>query len=403
MTLINKIFPASLHSVFLCFLIAVFVLLSGCQTILPGYFSGSRLPVPKTKPLLQHLAQSPRMPLATHEFTFDATRDDVVGRLQIVQAKEEDTLSDIARRFNLGLEEILHANPNVDPWLPGEGTPIIIPTEFVLPNAPREGVVINLAAMRLFYFPKAKSGKSQKVITHPVGIGRVEWKTPEGLTRITAKEANPSWIPPESIRKEHAANGDPLPAIVKPGPDNPMGTHVLRLGWPSYAIHGTNKPPSVGLRGSHGCLRMYPEDITRIFKEIPVGTPVRIVNQPRLLGWRNHTLYLQVYPALEDDKRNHNTLLNASLTRIPMTQKAKLIGRKQTKINTVLLREATLNPRGVAIPVSNSNITLQKHIDSATPTLNTLPFNANWDGDNNQYLTAAEVIQHINEKSEQNR
>ncbi len=403
MTLINKIFPASLHSVFLCFLITIFVLLSGCQTILPSYFSGSRLPVPKTKPPLQHLAQSPRMPLATHEFTFDATRDDVVGRLQIVQAKEEDTLSDIARRFNLGLEEILHANPNVDPWLPGEGTPIIIPTEFVLPNAPREGVVINLAAMRLFYFPKAKSGKSQKVITHPVGIGRVEWKTPEGLTRVTAKEANPSWIPPESIRKEHAANGDPLPAVVKPGPDNPMGTHVLRLGWPSYAIHGTNKPPSVGLRGSHGCLRMYPEDIARIFKEIPVGTPVRIVNQPRLLGWRDHTLYLQVYPTLEDDKRNHNTLLHASLTRIPMTQKAKLSGRKQTKINTVLLREATLNPRGVAIPVSNSNITLQKHIDSAIPTLNVLPFNANWDGDNNQYLTAAEVIQHINEKSEQNR
>ncbi|GKS70180.1 L,D-transpeptidase ErfK/SrfK [Nitrosomonas sp. PY1] len=342
------------------------------------------------------------MPLATHEFTFDATHDDVIGRLQVIQAKEEDTLSDIARRFNLGLEEILHANPNVDPWLPGEGTPVIIPTEFVLPNVPREGVVINLAAMRLFYFPKAKSSKSQKVITHPVGIGRVEWKTPEGLTKITTKEANPSWIPPESIRKEHAANGDPLPAIVKPGPDNPMGTHVLRLGWPSYAIHGTNKPPSIGLRGSHGCLRMYPEDIKQIFKEIPVGTPVRIVNQPRLLGWRDHTLYLQVYPTLEDDKRNHNTLLNASLTRMPTTQKAKLIDRKRIKINMALLREATLNPRGVAIPVSNSNITLQKHIDSATPTLNILPFNANWDGDNNRHLTATEVIHHINEKSKQN-
>jgi len=338
------------------------------------------------------------MPLASHEFYFDVNRDDVVGKLQVIQAKEEDTLSDIARRFNLGLEEILNANPTVDPWLPGEGTPIVIPTEFVLPDAPREGIVINLAAMRLFYFPKSKTGKLQKVITHPVGIGRVEWKTPEGLTKIINKEANPAWVPPDSIRKEHAANGDKLPAIVKPGPDNPMGTHVLRLGWSSYAIHGTNKPPSIGLRGSHGCLRMYPEDITRIYQDVPVGTPVRVVNQPRLLGWRNDFLYLQAYRTLEDDKRNHNALLKMSLKRVQATKKAKLNKRSQAKINVSLLQQTTQSPRGIAVPINKTYMNLKNYINTASPAINTLPFNASWDGDDTQHFTAKEVLLQINEK-----
>lgn len=375
-------------------LLMIWLLLSGCQSIRPSFFSTAPpLPIPKTKP---------QMPLASHEFIFDASRDDVVGKLQIIQAKEEDTLSDIARRFNLGLEEVLNANPTVDPWLPGEGTPVVIPTKFVLPNAPREGIVINLAAMRLFYFPKTKNGKMQKVITHPVGIGRVEWKTPEGITKIINKEANPAWVPPESIRKEHAANGNPLPAIVKPGPDNPMGTHVLRLGWPSYAIHGTNKPPSIGLRGSHGCLRMYPEDIARIFQDVPVGTPVRVVNQPRLLGWRDDLLYFQAYRTLEDDKRNHTALLKTSLTRVRTIQKAKLNARTQAKINTALLQQAARNPLGVAVPISKANITLQNYINSISPSMNMLPFNASWDGNNNQHITAAEVIE-FNRKKQNNQ
>jgi len=375
--------------------LVIWLLLSGCQSIRPNFFSASVLPVPVPKERLQ-------IPLASHEFIFDASRDDVVGKLQIIQAKEEDTLSDIARRFNLGLEEVLNANPTVDPWLPGEGTPVVIPTQFVLPNAPREGIVINLAAMRLFYFPKTKSGEMQKVITHPVGIGRVEWKTPEGITKIINKEANPAWIPPESIRKEHAANGNPLPAIVKPGPDNPMGTHVLRLGWTSYAIHGTNKPPSIGLRGSHGCLRMYPEDIARIYQDVPVGTPVRVVNQPHLLGWRGNLLYFQAYRTLEDDKRNHTALLKTSLTRIRTVQKAKLNARPQAKINTALLQQAARNPLGVAVPISKANITLQDYIDSTPPSMNILPFNANWDGNSNRYITAAEVIE-FNKKQKYNR
>lgn len=391
-----KLIPASISKqIQLSSLLIVFLFVSGCQATFPKYFFSSQPPLPIPKLIHQTKAQ---MPLASHEFYFDVNRDDVVGKLQVIQAKEEDTLSDIARRFNLGLEEILNANPTVDPWLPGEGTPIVIPTEFVLPDAPREGIVINLAAMRLFYFPKTKTGKLQKVITHPVGIGRVEWKTPEGLTKIINKEANPAWVPPDSIRKEHAANGDKLPAIVKPGPDNPMGTHVLRLGWPSYAIHGTNKPPSIGLRGSHGCLRMYPEDITRIYQDVPVGTPVRVVNQPRLLGWRNDFLYLQAYRTLEDDKRNHNALLKMSLKRVQATKKAKLNKRSQAKINVSLLQQTTQSPRGIAVPINKTYMNLKNYINTASPAINTLPFNASWDGDDTQHFTAKEVLLQINEK-----
>lgn len=379
---IMKILLLSLRYSLACSLIIVLCLLGGCQSLLTML---STPPTPIAKPL--------PVPLASHEFSFDPAREDVVGTLQLITANEEDTLSDIARRFNLGYEEIVSANPGVDPWLPGAGTRIVIPTRFVLPDAPRKGIVINLAAMRLFYFPKVKPGELQKVITHPLGIGRVEWKTPEGTTRITAKQENPAWIPTASIRREHAKNGNPLPAVVPPGPDNPMGTHVMRLAWPSYAIHGTDKPPSIGLRGSHGCLRMYPEDIVRIYNDVPIGTPVRVVNQPRLLGWRDHKLYLQAYPILEDDKRNHGQLLKKSLSAVRSTPKAKLDARYQQKINLALLTEVIRHPRALAIPVTQTELTLQAYLERAARVKNTLPLNATWDGDMTRQLTANEVLE----------
>jgi len=362
-------------------LLGSLVLLSGCQTFLT-----QTTPPPLATPSLP-------IPLASHEFSIDSNRDDVVGNVQIITASKDDTLSDIARRFNLGYEEIVSANPDIDPWLPQAGAKIIIPTQFVLPNAPREGIVINLAAMRLFYYPKVKPGELQRVITHPVGIGRVEWKTPEGATRVASKKENPAWIPTPSIRKEHAENGNPLPAMVPPGPDNPMGTHVLKLAWPTYAIHGTDKPPSIGLRGSHGCLRMYPEDIIGLYHEVPVGTPVSIVNQPRLLGWRDHTLYVQTYPILEDDKRNHQSLLKKSLSTARAAPKAKLGTRAQVPINSHALNEALRMPRAIAIPITQPNLTLQTYLERATHVLNTLPFNSTWDGDMSKQLTTADVLE----------
>ena len=388
----NKVLSSLLRYRLICGLFSSFFFLAGCQSFLT---QPSVLATPAIKPL--------PIPLASHEFSFNPAHEDVVGTLQIITASKDDTLSDIARRFNLGYEEIISANPNIDPWLPGAGTKIVIPTQFVLPDAPRQGIVINLAAMRLFYFPKAKPGEPQKVITHPVGIGRVEWKTPEGTTRIASKKENPAWVPPLSIRKEHAEKGDPLPAVVPPGPDNPMGTHVLKFDWPSYAIHGTDKPPSIGLRGSHGCLRMYPEDIVSIYNDVPVGTPVRVVNQPRLFGWRERMLYLQTYPVLEDDKRNHNALLKKSLSTVRSTPKAKINKRPQAKINQALLNEAIRNPRAIAIPVTQSNITLQTYLDRATRVQNTLPFNATWDGDMSRQLTANDVLEMMDKESSQVR
>lgn len=372
----------SLRSTLMGGLLGILLLLGGCQ---PFLTRPPESPIPVAKPL--------PVPVASHEFSFDPAREDVIGTVQVITTNKEDTLSDIARRFNLGYEEIVSANPGVDPWLPGEGTEVVVPTQFVLPDVPRKGIVINLAAMRLFYFPKTKDGKLQKVITHPLGIGRVGWRTPEGVTKITSKIENPSWIPTPSIRKEHAENGDPLPAIVPPGPDNPMGTHVLRLAWPKYAIHGTDKPPSIGLRGSHGCLRMYPEDIVRIYNDVPVGTPVRVVNQPRLTGWRDHALYLQAYPILEDDKRDHDKILKKSLNAIRSSPKAKHALLRQTKINRALLGEVIQNPRAIAIPITQPNVTLQAYLDRTRRVRNILPLNATWDGDMSGQLTASEVLE----------
>jgi len=234
-------------------------------------------------------------------YVFDlAEGQDVVGELQRIRTREEDTFADLARLFNLGYDELGAANPGVDPWLPGEGTEILLPTQFILPDAPREGVVLNLASMRLFYFPPPDKNGKRKVYTHPIGIGRVGWGTPLGSTKVTAKATNPAWYVPKSVLEEHAADGDPLPPVVPPGPDNPLGKHVLRLALSGYLIHGTNKPWGVGMRVSHGCIRLYPEDIAAMYEIVPVGTSVHIVDQPYLAGWAGEDLVFSARIPLEE-------------------------------------------------------------------------------------------------------
>jgi L,D-transpeptidase ErfK/SrfK len=228
--------------------------------------------------------------------------DNTIGGLGIATVVHGDTLSDIARAYNQGFNEIRLANPGVDPWIPAEGTEVVIPSLYVLPDAPYEGIVINVPEMRLYYYPKAKRGEPRYVITHPISIGRQEWITPHGVTKVVGKVKNPSWYPPESIRKEHAELGDPLPKVVPPGPDNPLGKFALRLGIAGYLIHGTDKPYGIGMRVTHGCIRLYPEDIEKLFAEIPVGTPVRFVNQPFKVGRANDRLYLEVHPYLDEDE-----------------------------------------------------------------------------------------------------
>ena len=224
---------------------------------------------------------------------------DVIGSVSTITARYEDTLVDIARRHGLGYYDIVRANPGVDPWLPGEGVEVVLPNRFVLPPGPRKGLVLNLAEYRMYYFPEPQEGKPAYVYTFPMSIGRMDWETPLGKTQIVAMAKNPAWYPPQSVRDEHAADGDPLPRIVPPGPENPLGTRALRLGLPGYLIHGTNRPAGVGMRVSHGCIRMFPEDIEFLFDHIRVKTPVRIVNVPVKIGWDGDALVAEVHPLLE--------------------------------------------------------------------------------------------------------
>ncbi|HET8710995.1 MAG TPA: L,D-transpeptidase family protein [Spongiibacteraceae bacterium] len=347
--------------------LGVVVLLAACQT--------NQSP-PAPAPLMQP-------PVATHVFTLHDDSDGVVGRLQVTRAHEEDTLSDIARRFNIGYEEIVRANPTVDPWLPHEGMLVILPTQFVLPDAPHNGVVINLAALRLFYFPPRKKGEPQTVITHPIGIGQIGWSTPVGNTKIIRKRANPVWNPPASVRREHAEDGEILPAKIGPGPDNPLGKYAFTLDWPSYLIHGTNQPYGVGLRASHGCIRLYPEDIAQLFGMIPVGTKVTVVNQPQVYGYRGATLYMQSYPVLDDyakkpakGKAKGNAARAKSISSIAL----KMSGDKRVSIDQTLVAELTKNPNGIAIPISQAETTVEKVVAAAPRVENRVPDNATWDG-----------------------
>ena len=216
-------------------------------------------------------------------------RPAVIGEMTRYIARYEDTLVDLARRYNVGYTELRAANPQVDPWLPGAGTEILIPTVHLLPGGTREGLVVNLADQRLYYFPP----DGGRIMSAPIGIGTGGWLTPTGRTRVVRKRARPTWYVPKSIRAE-----DPdLPAIVPPGPDNPLGEFALYLGWRAYIIHGTNKPFGVGRRVSHGCVRMYPEDIAWMFKEVKIGTPVTVVDEPVKVAWVGDELMLEVHPS----------------------------------------------------------------------------------------------------------
>ncbi|MGB5490623.1 MAG: L,D-transpeptidase family protein [Woeseiaceae bacterium] len=240
-------------------------------------------------------------PIAPNTFTLLDAEQTVVGEPQVVFMRENDTFSDLAREYGLGYDELLAANPGIDPWLPGEDTAVMLPTQYVLPNIPKSGVVLNIATKRLFYFPPPAEGELQQVLTYPIGIGRVGWETPLGITSVVSKARDPHWWVPASVRREHAEMGNPLPSVVPPGPDNPLGTRVLKLEMPGYLIHGTNQPYGVGMRVSHGCVRLYPENIEFLYTLIDVGETVTIINEPYQMGRRDGVLYFEAHAPLEDD------------------------------------------------------------------------------------------------------
>lgn len=240
-------------------------------------------------------------PIDGNTFLLTSEEQTVIGEPQIVLAGATDTFSDLARTYGLGFDDLIDANPGIDPWLPGAGTPVLLPTQFVLPDAPKRGVILNIASKRLFYYPKPAEGELQQVHTYPIGIGRVGWETPLGETTVVAKAKNPSWWVPASVRREHAEMGDPLPSVVPPGPDNPLGTRVLKLNMPGYLIHGTNQPYGVGMRVSHGCVRLYPENIEFLYGLVEIGEAVTIMNEPYQMGRKDGVLYFEAHSPLEDD------------------------------------------------------------------------------------------------------
>ena len=310
-----------------------------------------------------------------------AKGQDVIGETQVIFARHENTFSAIGRQYNLGYEEMRSANPGVDQWLPGEGTAIYLPTQSILPEAPREGIVVNVPAMRLYYFSTERAGTTEKaaqqgapavltVSSHPIGIGVEGWATPFGEAKVTQKVKDPIWYVPSSIRKEHAERGDPLPSVVPPGPDNPLGAYALTLSLPSYLIHGTNKPAGVGMRSSHGCIRLYPEDIEALFSRVARGTAVRIVNQPVLAGWRDGQLYLEVHPPLAEEEHDLVAEAEAALGRAIERAGAAASG---AALDHAAIEKIVAEQRGIPFPVLGSNRSPERYLAGVRIIENNVP------------------------------
>lgn len=284
---------------------------------------------------------------AANEYAAPKSGEHLIGAVRTVEAQFEDSFETLGERHGFGHLEMIAANPSVDAWLPGAGRQVVLPSQFVLPDAPHEGIVVNLPEYRLFYYPENQA----KVITYPVGIGREGWSSPIGETRVARKVANPAWYPPESVREEHAAEGDFLPQVVPPGPDNPMGPYKMNLALSGYVIHGTNKNFGIGMRVSHGCFRLRNEDISKLFPEVPVGTKVTIVNQPYKLGVYQGDLYLEVHTPLGEDGRP-STLDRQAAIQSLLASKSALTDRFRldwTRIRDVVYAEEGI-PQRIGTP-----------------------------------------------------
>ncbi|RIZ71211.1 MAG: hypothetical protein D0530_05070 [Methylococcales bacterium] len=258
------------------------------------------------------------------------------GETVTITVEQDQTLLDIAKRFNLGQTEIVTINPGLDRWLIKKGTVVRLPNRRILPDSPHEGITLNVAEYRMYYYPADQPGT---VRSYAHGVGRQDWKTPLGKTSIIKKVKDPAWHPPESIRREHAANGDPLPEIVPPGPHNPLGAYALYLNLPGdYRIHGTDidKIFGIGMQITHGCVRMYPEDISALYQSVDVGTSVYIVKQPVKVGWLNNVLYVEAHPDLEGEEKTSDERYAMALSLIKLENNQELPDFDQVVLNKVL-------------------------------------------------------------------
>jgi L,D-transpeptidase ErfK/SrfK len=282
----------------------------------------------------------------------------VVGEDLHIQTHYSDTLVEIARHYGLGYEEIARANPKVDPWLPGEGTDIVIPGRHILPPGPRDGIIVNIPEHRIYYFPKPRKGQTPTVVTYPVSIGKMDWQTPMGLTHVVSKEVNPTWNPPASVRAEHLANGDPLPnGVIRSGPDNPLGLFAMRLAIHpgDYLIHGTNNPLAVGMAVTHGCIRMYPEDVATLFPTVPVGTKVYLINVPLKVAFVDGDLLLEAHPPVDAQGQTIDPVLSKFEAMLN-----EVLGNSTTAVNWDIAIDTLKTANGIPVLVG-----LQADVDPA--------------------------------------
>lgn len=238
---------------------------------------------------------------ASNALTFTIpSKENIIGNIQTATVQAGESLGDIGKKFDVGVYEMIEANPDLDPWTPEIGSKVIIPTQFILPAGKKQGIIINLAEMRLYYYHP----NSNMVSTYPIGIGRKGWVTPLLETKVINKQYNPTWQPPISIIKEHAIKGDHLPNQVPPGPQNPLGEFAIYLSTPGYLIHGTNRPGGIGLRTTSGCIRLFPEDIRLLYNQVSIGTTVKIIHEPYKIGLYNQSIYIEAHEPLSDPYYN---------------------------------------------------------------------------------------------------
>lgn len=330
-------------------LIFISTLFSGCQN---WFFKDN------TETLLSQDIEAPSPEprletIETHEFQL-AKDQTLIGNIAVIETRENDTLSDIARHFGLGYNDITNANPDISPWTPKTGSRVILPIQFILPDAPHKGIVLNLANMRMFYYPKQQP---DKVFTYPIGVGRDGWNTPTGATSIVDKKANPTWAVPDSIHKEHLLKGDILPSVVGAGPNNPLGLYAMHLGFPNYLIHGTNKPYGIGMQISHGCVQLYPEDIEVLFKKAAVGMAVKIIHQPYLTAWHEDQLYLEANAPLEKWAQDKAKLKKQLLKQLKTLSTKKNVSIDWSKVDAVIEKTNGIPTPILENPTEQNNLT----------------------------------------------
>ena len=270
---------------------------------------------------------------------------DITGKSVAYTVRDKETLIDIARKFDISFADIMSANGRIDPWLPKKNRKILIPNRHIMPSVKRDGIIINLGDLRIYFY------KNYLLIgTYPIGIGRSGWETPLGLAEVIEKKIDPYWIPPDSVREEDPS----LPKIVAPGEDNPLGTRAIYLSMPSYLIHGTNKPYGVGMKVSHGCIRMYPEDVESLFDLVEVGTKVIIINQPIKVGWYNNDLYIEVHqlPAYASEKNTLENKDRRTLYPLATSMVQKIAGISITEVDWQVVFKSVIEAKGIPTKIS---------------------------------------------------